>query len=396
MREGPLASVNSEGEARVSTLELFFDLVFVFTITQLTAVLADELTWAHVAQVLLMFGMIWWIYGGYAWLTNAVMPDGRIRSVLLLVGMGGFLVVALGIPGAFDNEGLAFGIGYLVIVLVHAGLFSKAAEETAARGIRGFALFNIAAAVLIIVASAVGETARYALWVGALALLAGAPLLRPVDPFRIRPAHFVERHGLLVIIVLGESIVAIGIGAAGLPLTAPLLVTALLALALASSLWWTYFMRDERRALAVLVGASPGRRPVLALTAFFYAYVPMLLGVIAIAAGVKTAIAHPSDHLLVEQAILLALGVALFLIGDILFRLTLGIPRGLWLAAAALVVLATTPLGTSVSAMAQLAALVALMALALAAEARTTPSQEDVPTLDDSAISDGCQRASTH
>lgn len=158
-----MSPADDEG-VRVSTLELFFDLVFVFTITQLTAVLADGPTWGGVGQVLLLFGLIWWIYGGYAWLTNAVVPDSRVRSLLLLVGMAGFLVMALAIPGSFGDDGLAFGFGYLVVVLVHTGLFLQASDERAARGIRGVAPFNVGAALLVIGASFAGDATRYALW----------------------------------------------------------------------------------------------------------------------------------------------------------------------------------------------------------------------------------------
>lgn len=171
-----------------------------------------------------------------------------------------------------------------------------------------------------------------------------------------------------MIIVLGESIVAIGVGAEGLALTASLLIVALLGLALAAGLWALYFSGDDRRAEAALAAAPSGRRPRLAINAFFYAHIPMLLGIVALAAGAKKAIAHASGTVAVEEALLVAGGITLFLLGDVLFRATLRISRGQLRAAAAAVALATIPLATSVSVIAQLAALVALLALVLAAE----------------------------
>ena len=113
---------------RVSTLELFFDLVFVFTITQLTAVLSHDPTPRGLLRVVLMLGVIYWMYGGYAWLTNAVAPDRAARRLVLLGGMAGYLVLALTIPDAFSGDDLAFGLAYLVVVSIHAGLFSRTSE----------------------------------------------------------------------------------------------------------------------------------------------------------------------------------------------------------------------------------------------------------------------------
>jgi hypothetical protein len=191
---------------RVSTLELFFDLVFVFTITQLTAVLVDDASWTTLSRVALMLGIIWWMYGGYAWLTNAVSADRASRRLLLLGGMAAYLVLALTIPTAFDDDGVAFGVAYLVIITVHAAL-SRVIGAT----ILKVAPFNFGAAVLVVVGGAVGGTGQPVLWLLALLVLWGSSFLAAPEPgFEIGPAHFVERHGLVIIIAIGESVVAIG------------------------------------------------------------------------------------------------------------------------------------------------------------------------------------------
>src|SRR3954470_5564886 len=153
-----------EDNRRVSTLELFFDLVFVFTITQLTTVLADAPTWKGFLQAVLMLGLIWWMYGGYAWLTNAVAPDRASRRLVLLAAMAGYLVLALAIPGAFDGSGAAFGAAYLAIVTIHFALFTRAGQVDIVRALRGLAMSNIATALLVLVGGIAGGTTQYVLW----------------------------------------------------------------------------------------------------------------------------------------------------------------------------------------------------------------------------------------
>jgi low temperature requirement protein LtrA len=357
--------------ARVSTLELFFDLVFVFTITQLTTVLVDEPTVRGVAQVVLMLGVIWWMYGGYAWLTNAVAPASTARRFLLLGGMAGFLVMALAIPSAFDGSGAAFGVAYLAVVLIHAGLFTRASSQSVVQAILGLAPYNIVTALLVLAGGIAGGDATYVLW--GLAFLGewGGARLTASEGFEVEPAHFVERHGLVVIVAIGESVVAIGIGAAGLDVGVELAAVAVLGLLLSACFWWAYFgSGDDERAEHALTSAPPKRRFWMALDGFGVWHMPILLGIIAASAGIKKAIGHPGDHLHTAQALQLGGGVALFMLGDLLFRRALRIGGGRWRGVAVAGALATIPLGLAVSAAAQLAALVVFAGGALWAEAR--------------------------
>src|SRR3954453_14543269 len=153
-----------EDDVNVSTLELFFDLVFVFTITQLTAVLAHEMSVKGAFQVVLMLGVIWWMYSGYVWLTNAVRTDRAERRALLLGGMGAYLVLALAIPHAFGDGGVAFAIAYAVVVGVHAGLFARTTNAETFRAVAGIAPFNFASAALVLAGGFAGATAQYVLW----------------------------------------------------------------------------------------------------------------------------------------------------------------------------------------------------------------------------------------
>jgi low temperature requirement protein LtrA len=353
---------------RVSTLELFFDLVFVFTITQLTAVLSDDPTARGLLRVVLMLGVIFYMYGGYAWLTNAVAPDRAARRLLLLGGMAAFLVLALAIPRAFSEGDVAFGVAYLVIVSIHTGLYTRAAETDTVRALVRIAPLNLGSALLVLAAVVVEGTAAYLLWALAFVLEWFSPPLAGLGDFRISPAHFVERHGLVVIVALGESIVAIGIGAADLPVDLTLASVAVLGLLLAACLWWAYFGGDDTRAEHALAAVPDDRRGWVALQAFGYWHLCMLLGIVALAAGLKDAIGHAFDPLDLAHALLLSGGVALFLAADVLFRRTLDLGPGPVRATAAALALATIPLGLWLSALVQLVVLVLVLAGSLAAE----------------------------
>jgi low temperature requirement protein LtrA len=355
---------------RVSTLELFFDLVFVFTITQLTSLLAhDGVTPAGGLRALLVFGVLWWMYGGYVWLTNTRTPSKTPERVLLLLGMAGFLVIGMAIPGAFSHraDGITLGLGYLLVVAVHGGLYMRLN-----RSILRVIPVNGGAAVLVIAAGAVEGAAAYWLWAGALILLIVVPfVLEPQTHFKIAPAHFVERHGAVIIIAIGESVADIGLSADGQPLTAKLVVSAVLGLALAALLWWTYFgVSDDERAEEAFNRTPEDERAQLALNAYFYSYIPLLLGIVTMAAGIKVAMQHPGATLPYRPCLALAGGVALFLAGDVMLRRALGIGPSRYRAAAAVTCLATWITGVAISSAVQIALLAALPAMALLAERR--------------------------
>jgi low temperature requirement protein LtrA len=347
---------------RVSTLELFFDLVFVFTLTQLTGLLADDPSWTGLAKVVLLLSIIWWIYDGYVWLTNAVALDFLGHRLLLLGGMAGFLVMALAIPTTFGDGGLAFGLGYLAVVALHSWLYLRATSASEAEAIRGIVPYNVAAALMLVAAGVVKGDAQWALIVAPAVLLWLVPLFTSMEGFQVSASHFVERHGLVVIVALGESIVVLGVGAGGAEVGVELALIALLALALSASLWWTYFSHEAAVEEAMLA-TPPAERPRRAL---FMGYVHffLLLGVVLVAAGLKKAIPDPLGDYGWETALLLPVGTAMFVAADTVALRMLGIPfrRGRVVAVGA--VLATIPIGL-LSAAAQVAAISAIMAAAL-------------------------------
>jgi low temperature requirement protein LtrA len=389
---------------RVSTLEIFFDLVFAFTLTQLTAVLASRLTWLTVAQVLLVFGLLWWMYEGYAWLTNSRPPAATAERLLLLVGMSGFLVIGIAIPHGFADYGVVLGLGYLLVVLVHAGLYYRVNSN-----ILRVAPFNVASAVLVTIAgllhgpAGTATAASYALWATALAVQLGSPLIvHPAGRFELRPSHFCERHNALVIIALGESIAAVGIGAAD-PASAGqvswrLLAGAVLGLAVAAALWWIVFGRgDEERAEQVLTRAPADRRTALAMNAYFYGNIPLLLGLVALAAGVLREVVQAAGRpapaggtpASAGQAAVLACGAALFLTGNLIVRWRLGIGPARLRVLAAAAALATIPVGVYAGLVAQLALVAAVLVAPLVAEPPTAAGQRSARTARAADAGDG-------
>jgi low temperature requirement protein LtrA len=359
--------VSKEDELRVSTIELFSDLVFVFTLTQLTALLDHELSLESVVQVFLIFVVLFWMYGGYVWLTNQVPPDRPARRLLLILGMAAFFVCALAIPEAFDGSGLAFGLGYLLVILVHAGLWGQVFGFGA---VARFSPFNVTAAVCVIIAGFLDGLGAYALWVAALVIQFVTPRIagRAAPRFHLRPGHFVERHGLLLIVALGESVVAIGIGIVGLPLDLGLFGAAVLGLALVAALWWAYFAGDEEGAERAMRAASEEQRFGLAINAYFFSYIPILLGVITTAAGIERSIGEAAERLDLDSAFLLAVGVAMYLGGEVSFRRVMRIVPVGYRAAAAVAALGTVVLGVYVAAAVQLGVLVLIVMAALGAE----------------------------
>jgi low temperature requirement protein LtrA len=365
-----MSDATFERSTRVSTLELFFDLVFVFTITQLTGVLVAGGDAAAAVQVVVMLLLVWWMYDGYAWLTNAIATDRLRYRIALIGGMGGFLIGALAIPDAYESDGLAFGLAYLAVVLLHGAMYVKGTSVSEVAAILRIVPYNLAAAGLIVVGGALGGDAQWVLWTGAAVLIWLTPWLTGVEGFLVSASHFVERHGLVIIVALGESVVVIGVGAADLPLDLELVVVALLGLGLTASLWWLYF-RGEEEVERAMEDAEPSRRARLALAGFGYWHYGLLLGVVAVAAGLKKAIGHPYDELGTWVGLELGVGVALFTACTVGFRATLGLGTSRERLLAAGVALATIPLGLHWSALAQLVALTAIVVAALAFEGKT-------------------------
>ncbi|MEV4170691.1 low temperature requirement protein A [Nonomuraea sp. NPDC049709] len=272
---------STSGGGRVTPTELFFDLVFVFVVTQVTHAVERHPGWEGLFKGLLPMVVVWWMFSAFGWLTNAVRPDAVGVRILLILAMMAFFVMGLDVPYAFEPEGWAFPVAYLAVVAIHCGVYLTASAPTARRAILRNMPFNAAAGVLVLVAPHLPEVWGWVCWAAAVPVLYLSPFLGRIRGFVIEPHHFVERHALLLLVVLGESVVAIGIGAEspqGHAVDWPLALGVILGIAAAAGLWWVYFDGDEVRAEAAFEKATEHRRQTLAYYAFTGAHLVMIIG----------------------------------------------------------------------------------------------------------------------
>ena len=358
-------------EQRVTPLELFFDLVFVFALTQVTGFLADHLTWTGMLQGAALLTVLWWAWGGYSWLTNAVPAEEVIGArLVILTAMAAMLVASLAVPDAFGEYGILFGLAYFVVRLLHVVLYVLATGSTPEprQAMLRLAPGFLGAPVLLIPAGFLEGFAQGALWIVALAIDLGVSLVRGVSGFRVHAEHFVERYGLIVIIALGESIVAIGVGASGLAIGTGIVVAAVLGIALAAALWWAYFDLVMLVAGQRLSAAKGGERARLARDAYSYLHLPMVAGIVLVALGIKKTLADVGDPLGTIPAIALCGGVALYLLGHNAFRLrdvgSISVPR----LVVAILCCALIPVAVSVPSLVTLAVLAGLLCALAALE----------------------------
>lgn len=312
-----------EEKIHVSTIELFFDLVFVFTITQLTYLVDLAHGPLDFLLALLVLMLIWWMYASYEWLTNEAGAQRPMR-LMLIAAMPGFLVMALALPNIFGADGLTFGFAYLFVVMLHLVAFFIKGGQSARRAILRIAPFNLSAAALVIAAGLIHAPWDWLFFLAAVGLFVIATLFHREQGFSISPAHFAERHGLVIIIALGESIVAIGTGAANRTRDEGTIAAIVLSLFLIAALWWSYFDRDEERAEHALVLASPEARSRLGLLGYWYTHLAMIAGIVLIATGIKEVVAFDGGPIQ-RASWFLAGGIAIYLVGDVVFRWVMGI-----------------------------------------------------------------------
>jgi low temperature requirement protein LtrA len=311
------------GDERVSPLELFFDLVFVLALTQCTALMAHEPTWEGLAQAMLVLSVLWWSWSGYAWLTSVVDPEDGLVRLVIFAAMAAFLIAALAVPHAFGDDAAIFAAAYAVVRLMHIALFWIASREDPGlrSAVTGLALSTAAASGMLFAAAATDGGLQFGLWVAALVVDLGVPLLLiDAEGWRMEPHHFAERFGLIVLIALGESIVAIGVGAE-LGLDGGVILAAVLAMAGTCALWWLYFDVVALVAARRLENAAPGReRNAIGRDSFGLLHLPMIAGIVLVALGFKKTLGDIDEHLKLVPVAALYGGTALYLLAHVAFR----------------------------------------------------------------------------
>jgi low temperature requirement protein LtrA len=308
----------SPHDQRVTFVELFFDLVFVFCVTQIVTLLHGHLDARTVGSALLVFWLVWWAWTQFAWALNAANTDHpRVQLTTLLATAVAF-VLAVGIPRALGDRALWFAVPYVVLRVLGLVLYYWVAwgDPLQRTAVRVFGLFSAAGLAAVLVGGLAGGSAQYAWWGTAVALdLIAAGIGAQREGWNLHPDHFVERHGLIVIIALGETLIVAASGLVAAPAAPAAMLTGVLAVAVTCGLWWNYFRNIKSAFEHALAGCQGKTRSSLARDVFSVMHFPMLCGVVAMAAATEQALAHPSQPLGASVRIALAAGAVLFLWG---------------------------------------------------------------------------------
>jgi low temperature requirement protein LtrA len=359
-----LTAVLRGDDERVTPLELFFDLVFVLAITQCTALMAHEHSWAGIAKAMLVLGVLWWAWVGYAWLTSVVDPEEGTVRLAIFGATAALLVAALCVPTAFEGSAGIFAGAYAIVRYGQILLFILASREDAGlrHSVLGLAVSTTIGCGLIGAAALCDGALQGALWALALLLDMGGPLLIDTEGWRLVPHHFAERHGLIVLIALGESVVAIGAGAQR-GVDGAVAAAAVVGIAVVSALWWLYFDVVALVAARRLVRAAPGgERNRVARDSFSYLHLPMIAGIVLVALGIKTTLADTGAELHDPAAAALLGGAAIYLLAHVAFRWR-NVHRFSWQRlVAAIVAVALLPVALAIPALAALGMLAVILA----------------------------------
>ena len=352
-------------EYTVSPLELFFDLVFVFAFTQVTALLAHDLTWTGLVRGTALLLVVWWAWVGYSWLTNAVRVDDIIPARIVVFGaMGAGLVMALAIPHAFNDDGVLFGFAVLAVTGLFVLLYLVATRDRPEmhRAVVLLAPGVLIGPILLIIAGFFDPgLVRAVLWALALIVTLGAPFVAGTQGWYVRPGHFAERHGLIVIIALGESLVALGLSASEEQQTLTIVTASVMGLAVVACLWWIYFDVVSRAAEIVLARLEGAERNAVARDVYSYIHFLMILGIVLVALGLKKALLGVDEPLHIIASVGLFGGAALYLVGHMAARLRILGGVNPWRLGLTIVLVCLIPVGTKIPAYASVSLLLALL-----------------------------------
>jgi low temperature requirement protein LtrA len=367
--------IDTETTQRVTPLELFFDLVFVFGITQVTGFVSEHATWGGLIQGVLLLGALWWAWAAYAWLTNTLNPEeGGVRIAVFSV-IASMLIVSLAVPKAFSTAGLTFGVAYFVVRALHIVLYAIAGrgDHDLLGAVLRFAPTAVLGPGLLVIAGFFDGPTQLVLWGAALAIDYLGALIGRGRGWRVSPEHFVERHGLIIIVALGESIVALGVGAAGLPLDRGMILVALLGITVICALWWSYFDWVAFVSQARMAEATGRKRVTLARDLYTYLHMPMVAGIVLFALGVETTLAHGDEPLPVISAVGLFGGLAIYFAAHVASRLRIGGGLGHGRPIATIVLLGLIPVARVVPAVVALGFAAAVCTALIAYEALRYP-----------------------
>jgi low temperature requirement protein LtrA len=311
-----------EEERTTSYIELFFDLVFVFAFTQVTSLILEDTSAAGYARAALVLAMVWWAWSAYAWMTNAIDVESTVTRLIVFAAMAAGFFMALAVPDAFQDEAAWFAVAYFVVRILQSTLFSWGVrnDPVQLRATLRLAPWFLAAAFVALGGGFVDSDVRAWVWLASLAIDVAGTLTVARADWRVSASHFAERFALIVIIALGESIVAIGLATSAVDRDLTFALSVVIAFAGVAALWWAYFDFTAVAAARSLARASPQARGALARDVFTYFHYPMVLGIIFYAVAAKKTLEHPLEPLSEPGRWALGLGIAFFLSGFVLAR----------------------------------------------------------------------------
>jgi low temperature requirement protein LtrA len=312
-------SLVSPEDQSATFIELFFDLVFVFSVTQVVSLFHhDGFTWTVVGQAILVFWLVWWAWTQLTWALNAADTTHHLVELGTLVATAVAFFMAVTLPDAFHGGGLWFAVPYVLVRVIGLTLYAwvASADPSQKAAVRTFAVVSIGGLVAVLVGGVLGGTLQYWIWGLAILLdIIAAAIGGQAEGWNLHPEHFGERHGLFVIIALGETLIVAAGGVTGATWTGSLIIVAVLAVAITCTLWWSYFPRAKPQLDHALESSRGAQQSSLARDVFSLIHFPMLCGVVAYAVAIEEAIAHPAEPLPFAGRLALALGLLLFVGG---------------------------------------------------------------------------------
>ena len=311
-------SIVSPDDQKVTFVELFFDLVFVFSVTQVVGLLHHGLSWGLAGQGILVFWLVWWAWTQFTWALNAADTTHAVVQLGTLVATGVAFFMAVAVPDAFHRSPLWFAGPYVLVRLIGLALYVWVSwdDQQQRHAVRLFGGLSMAGLVAVLAGAVLGGTLQYVMWGLAILLdILAAKVGARQDGWNIHPEHFGERHGLFVIIALGETLIVAAAGVTGAEWGHSLMAVCVLAVGVTCALWWSYFTHAKPGLDLKLEQAVGPARSEMARDVFSLLHFPMLCGVIAYAVAIEEAIHHPEQAMSTAARISLALGVLLFVGG---------------------------------------------------------------------------------
>lgn len=311
-------SISSPEDQNVTFVELFFDLVFVFSVTQIVSLLHDGLDWQVVGRAILVFWLVWWAWSQFTWALNAADTTHPLIRLGTLLATAVAFFMAVFLPGAFGEQAAWFAVAYVLVRAVGLIIYAAVASEDPLlkAAVRAWILVSLGGSVAVLLGAFIGGAVQFWLWAVAILLdVIAAIIAGRFEGWNLHPEHFAERHGLFVIIALGETLIVAAAQASGILGASNLLPIAILAVAITCGLWWSYFARTKPALDEAFESASGAEQTMLGRDVFSLFHFPMLCGVIAYAFVVEESVAHPGEPLALDGRIALAAGLILFVGG---------------------------------------------------------------------------------